>query len=111
MVLTGGETASPSLLLGFHGALCSRVPSFSQGINLHQLSRNGRFVFRQEQKWRASTMRTRLVESNEALALETYGGVWEDPDDGSESDYDDGEDESGAVEGVGLGKKTSLLLY
>ncbi|CAI0455344.1 unnamed protein product [Linum tenue] len=100
MVLTVAETASTSLLLGFHGAICPRIPSFSQGINLHQLSRNGRFVFRQEQKWRASTMRTRVVESNEALALETYGGVWEDPDDGSESDYDDGEDENGAVGGT-----------
>ncbi|PON75989.1 Transmembrane protein [Trema orientale] len=53
--------------------------------------RRGIFGFFLAQKH--SSVRTFLVESNQVSSLQTHQGTWEDPDDGSDSEYEDEEEE------------------
>lgn len=99
-----GVTISPSnyLLPQFSAAvnfaapsLSSATPSLSFATNLIEKSntlRTGRFDFSASKK--RSKVCTYVLESNWASASATFRGVWEDPHDGSDSDYDE-EDEEG----------------
>ncbi|KDP45399.1 hypothetical protein JCGZ_09648 [Jatropha curcas] len=73
----------------------SAAPSVNFGTNLFRLSncfrKNGRFAFSLDMK--DSKLSTFVFESKRVSPAERVQGVWEDPDDGSDSDYDEENEE------------------
>ncbi|XP_021672782.2 ankyrin repeat domain-containing protein EMB506, chloroplastic isoform X1 [Hevea brasiliensis] len=94
MLLTGVTTSFNYLLPQFSAAANSAAPSLIFRSNLFKASntlRTGRFAFSLAKK--RSKRCTCVIESNWASASEKLQGVWEDPDDGSDSDYDEEDEE------------------
>lgn len=85
---------SKYLLPQIFAVVNSPAPRLNFGTNLFRVSngpRTGRFALFAPKK--CSKLRTCGVESNLASSLETYQEIWEDPDVGCGSDFDEEEEE------------------